>query len=59
MSVEPDAKTQFQVNFKLVDKIEDGAIIQALLNKRKDSTALVFAPYDKPQPQAPAQQRKF
>lgn len=48
MSVEPDAKTQFQVNFQLVDKITDGALIQGLLNKRKDTTPLIFAPYDKP-----------
>jgi hypothetical protein len=61
MSVEPDAKTQFQVNFRLVDKIEDGALIQALLNKRKDTTSLIFAPYGKPTPEAatPAVQRKF
>jgi len=48
ISVEPDAKTQFQVNFQLVDQIKDGAIIQALLNKRKDIHNLIFAPYDKP-----------
>jgi hypothetical protein len=48
MSVEPDAKTQFQVNFALIDKIEDGEVIQALLARRRDSTPLVFAPYDKP-----------
>jgi hypothetical protein len=59
MSVEPDPKTQFQVNFQLVDKITDGAVIQALLNKRKDSTPLIFAPYDKPTPRAEQQQRKF
>lgn len=48
LSVEPDAKTQFQVNFSLVDKITDGAQIQALLNKRKDTTPLIFAGYEKP-----------
>jgi hypothetical protein len=47
MNVEPDAKTQFQVNFALMDKITDGAIIQALLNKRKDTTPMIFAPYTK------------
>jgi hypothetical protein len=59
MSVEPDPKTQFQVNFALVDKITDGAVIQALLNKRKDSTSLVFAPYDKPQPRQEQAARKY
>lgn len=58
MSVEPDAKTQFQVNFSLVDKVEDNAVLQALLNKRRDVTALIFAPYDKPT-EAQQQNRKF
>jgi hypothetical protein len=48
LSVEPDAKTMFQVNFQLVDKVTDGAQIQALLTKRKDTTPLIFAGYDKP-----------
>jgi len=55
MSVEPDPKTQFQVNFQLMDKIADGAIIQALLNKRRESTPLIFSPYDKPQPKPEGQ----
>ena len=58
MQVEPDAKTQFQVNFSLVDRIEDGAVIQALLNRRRDIQSLIFAPYDKPT-EAQAQGRKF
>src|SRR5215831_959472 len=49
MSVEPDAKTQFQVNFRLVDKISDGPKLQQLLSKRKDVTPLIFSGYDKPQ----------
>jgi hypothetical protein len=63
MSVEPDAKTQFQVNFSLVDKITDGAQIQALLTKRKDTTPLIFAGYEKPMEQkpgaAPAEAKKY
>jgi hypothetical protein len=47
MSVEPDAKTQFQVNFELVNKITDGAVIQKLLNRRRDTNAMVYVPYDK------------
>ena len=59
ISVEPDAKTQFQVQFTLVDKIEDGAIIQALLNKRKDITPLMFSGYEQLPEQQPQAQRKF
>jgi len=59
MSVEPDPKTQFQVNFALVDKITDGAVIQALLDKRRDSTPLVFSAYDKPQPKVEGAARKY
>jgi hypothetical protein len=58
MSVEPDAKTQFQVNFQLIDKITDGAIIQALLAKREDTTPLIYSSYDKPTEAAPAAQSK-
>jgi hypothetical protein len=58
MSVTPDAKTQFQVDFALMDKIEDGAVIQALLARRRDTTALVYAPYDKPVEKV-EQPRKF
>jgi hypothetical protein len=62
MSVEPDAKTQFQVNFSLVDKITDGAMIQALLTKRKDTTPLIFAGYEKPmetKQATPAEAKKY
>ena len=58
MLLEPDAKTQYQVNFLLVDKIEDGAIIQALLNKRRETTDMIMTGYDKPT-EATATQRKF
>ena len=58
MSVEQDAKTQFQVNFQLMDKIEDGAVIQKLLARRRDTTPLVYAPYDKPVDKV-AEVRKF
>jgi len=59
MSVEPNAKTQFQVNFALIDKIEDGAVIQALLSKRKDTMDLMNSGYEKNAPQQPQAQRKF
>jgi hypothetical protein len=47
MSVAPNAKTQFQVDFQLVDKVEREHI-PALLSKRADAIPLLFAPYDKP-----------
>jgi hypothetical protein len=60
ISVVPDAKTQFQVNFALLDKITDGAVIQQLLARRKDTHPLMFQPYDKPSaPAEPAQNRKY
>jgi len=58
VSVEPDAKTQFQVNFSLVDKIEDGTMLQQLLQKRKDTTPMIFSAYDKPT-EAQTAPRKF
>jgi len=59
MSVEPDPKTQFQVNFSLIDKITDGATIQGLLNKRKDVTPIMFSGYDQMQEAQPQPNRKF
>jgi len=44
----------------LVDRISDGAVIQGLLQKRKDIQPLIFAGYDKPtEAPAEAQPRKF
>lgn len=57
MSTAPDAKTQFQVNFQLVDKVESSDMIQALLKKRHDVMPLIYQPYDKyiePPAQQPA-----
>jgi len=47
MSVESNAKTQFQVNFALIDKVNDGALIQALLGKRRDTMEMMYSGYDK------------
>ena len=58
MSVEPDAKTQFQVNFALLDKVDE-QLLPALLNKRRETTPLMYAPYDKPSEKQPEQARKF
>jgi hypothetical protein len=58
MSVEPNAQTQFQVHFELLDKITDGGQITALLNKRKDSNTMIFAPYTKNAPKS-TEERKY
>lgn len=55
ISVEPNAKTIFQVNFALMDKITDGAVIQALLNKRKDTMEMIFSGYEKNTPKPAGQ----
>jgi hypothetical protein len=47
MVVVPSNKTIFQVEFSLVDKITDGAVIQELLGKRKDTMDLMYAGYEK------------
>jgi hypothetical protein len=60
ISVKQHPKNQLEVNFDLVDKI-DGSLIPALLNKRLDVAALIFAPYDKSptKPEEAAQPRKY
>jgi hypothetical protein len=59
MSVVPNNKTIFQVEFSLVDKITDGPIIQALLAKRKDTMSMMYAGYEKNVAPAPEQARKY
>lgn len=59
MSVTPNNKTIFQVDFELVDKINDGPVIQALLTKRKDTMSMMYSGYDKNAAPAPDQPRKF
>lgn len=58
MEVTPDPRYQFQVNFRLVDKVPEQYLPQ-LLAKRGEIHDLVFAPYDKPTEAAPAAGRKF
>lgn len=48
ISVEPDPKTQFQVNFNLLDKVTDNEVIGKLLGRARDVVPLIFAPYEKP-----------
>jgi hypothetical protein len=48
ISVVPDAKSQFKVNFKVVEKIEDGDVLQALLAKRAQAATELVVPYSPP-----------
>jgi hypothetical protein len=57
MSVQPDPKTQLQVNFELVDKVPQD-LLPALLAKRKDALPLLNAGYDAPA-EAPAGGKKY
>jgi hypothetical protein len=57
MSVEADPKTQFQIHFRLVDKVP-AEHIPALLKKKGEIHDLIYAPYDAPVEQVTAQ-RKF
>ena len=43
ISVAPDAKTQFKVNFKMIKAIEDAEIIGALLTRAKSETERALA----------------
>ena len=45
ISVTPDAKSQFKVNFRAVEAIEDGEVIGALLNKADASEDALMMPY--------------
>ena len=54
VSLVPDSKTQFKMNFKLVEKIDDGEVIQALLAKRKQAETDLRTPYaPTPEEEAP------
>lgn len=59
ISVKPDAKTQLQVNFELIDKVNMD-LIPLLLARRKDTNAAVYQPYDKlVEKDQTQQQRKY
>jgi hypothetical protein len=61
MSVVPNAKTQFQVEFAFNGPIEDEGTLQSLLNRNEAVMPLLNTPYDKPTaaPAGPAQSKKF
>jgi hypothetical protein len=58
MSVEPDPKSQFQVQFALIDKVES-EFLPHLLAKRRDTTPLMYTSYDKTPTQEPAGAKKY
>jgi hypothetical protein len=63
IQVKPDTKTLVKVSFKLVGKIEDGNVIEALLAKRKVGSEAIMMPYqpferdEAPAPQPKARQK--
>ena len=67
VSVTPDAKTQFKVNFKAKEQITDGAMLEALLGKSDVVETLISFPYQATEPvekkasakKVPAKNRKY
>jgi hypothetical protein len=61
LSVEPDAKTQFKINFALMDVIaDDNPVLGALLKRRRELVPLMYAPYAKStESAAPAENKKY
>jgi hypothetical protein len=57
ISLSPDPKTQFKMNFKLIGTIDDGDLIGELLEKRKTAETPLFAGYAKPEEDAAPPQR--
>lgn len=47
LSLSPDPKTQFKMNFKLIGTIDDGEAIGELIEKRKTVDGALTAPYQK------------
>jgi hypothetical protein len=47
VSVVPDSENQFKILFKLIEPIEDGDVIGALVAKHKDEATKIIFPYPK------------
>ena len=58
MVVTPDPRYQFQINFSLIDKVQE-QYLPALMKKRGEIMDLIYAPYDKPSEAPPQAPRKF
>jgi hypothetical protein len=54
ISLVPDAKTQFKMQFKLIGTIDDGDAIGELIEKRDTVEQALFAGYDMSEREAPA-----
>jgi hypothetical protein len=52
ISLTPDPKTQFKMNFKLMGTIDDGDVIGELIAKRQSAEAVLTAPYSPPEDDA-------
>lgn len=48
VSIHKDPKTQFKLQFKLLEKIEDGDVLAALMEKRKAAARDLVMPYQPP-----------
>ncbi len=46
ISLSPDAKHQFHMNFKIVNELDDGDVVAALLEKQKEVMTPLMAPYE-------------
>lgn len=54
ISLVPDSKTQFKMQFSLVEKIEDGDVLKALIDKRSKAASDLRTPYaPTPEEEAP------
>lgn len=49
VSVVPDSKTQFKINFKAIGQITDGETLQAIVNRRPAALESMMRPYPAPQ----------
>lgn len=47
LTVVPDAKSQFQVKFRMLEEIKDGALLEALLNRQEAVAQTINFPYPK------------
>lgn len=56
ISLTPDPKHQFHMNFKVVSEIDDGEVMSALLEKQKEVMTPLMAPYE-PREEEPAPRR--
>ena len=59
ISTEPDVKSQFKVTFKTVNRIEDMAVVNALIARHEQSQSTIGFPYQAPKVTEVAESDKF